>query len=214
MKRRAPTLRPRRRRGRANIDIAVLASGSGTNLQALLDTPDLRPRISVVISDKPEAAALNKAAAAGVDTAVIRWADYSTREVFSSAVADTVDASGAKMVVLAGFMRILSPGFIERFPDRILNIHPSLLPAFPGAHAVESALEHGVKVTGVTVHLVDELVDHGPIIAQRAVHVEPGDTADTLHARIQVEEHDLYPRVVRAMISGEVTIEGGKVILN
>lgn len=214
MKRHAPTLRPRRRRGRANIDIAVLASGSGTNLQALLDAPDLRPRISVVISDKPEAVALKRAAAASVDTAVIRWADYPTREAFSSALADAVDASGAKVVVLAGFMRILSSEFIERFPDRILNIHPSLLPAFPGAHAVESALEHGVKVTGVTVHLVDELVDHGPIIAQRAVHVESGDTADTLHARIQVEEHDLYPRVVRALVNGEVAFEGGKVASN
>lgn len=101
-------------------------------------------------------------------------------------------------------MRILSPSFVHRFPGRILNIHPSLLPAFPGAHAVESALEHGVKVTGVTVHVVDEQVDHGPIVAQRPVPVEPNDTAQTLHARIQVEEHAVYPEVVRALIQGEL----------
>ncbi len=166
-----------------------------------------------MVTDNPDALALNRAAEADIETAVVRWNDHSGRDTFSEAMADVVEASGAKMVVLAGFMRILSPVFVDRFPNRILNIHPSLLPAFPGAHAVEKAIEHRVKITGVTVHLVDELVDHGPIIAQRSVVVHPEDTTATLRARIQVEEHDLYPRVVRAMIDGDITIEGRQVVL-
>ncbi len=194
------------------IDIAVLASGSGTNLQALIDTPDVLPRIRLVLSDKPEAHALIRAGEAGIPTATVTWGDYPTREAFSAAVADTIEAAGAKAAVLAGFMRILAPNFIDRFEDRILNIHPSLLPAFPGAHAVEDALAYGVKVTGVTVHFVDEKVDHGPIIAQRAVEVHEGDTVDTLHSRIQKVEHVLYPEVVRAFVRGELAVEGRKVV--
>lgn len=143
-----------------------------------------------------------------IQAAVVHWAEYPDRDGFSSAVADAVEDSGAKGVVLAGFMRILSPSFIDRFPNRILNIHPSLLPAFPGAHAVENALEHRVAVTGVTVHFVDEQVDHGPIIAQRPVPVEPGDTEESLHARIQAEEHELYPQVVAAFINGNLEVDG------
>jgi phosphoribosylglycinamide formyltransferase-1 len=185
-----------------------LASGSGTNLQALIDTPEVRAHLSVVISDKPEAGALTRARNSGISTAVVRWADYPNRDQFSTAVADAVEDSGAKGVVLAGFMRILSPSFIDRFPNRILNIHPSLLPAFPGAHAVGSALEHGVGVTGVTVHIVDKKVDHGPIVAQRPVPVQPGDTEQSLHARIQVEEHELYPLVVAAFLNGNLEVNG------
>ncbi len=122
-----------------------------------------------------------------------------------------VEESGAKGVVLAGFMRVLSPSFIDRFPNRILNIHPSLLPSFPGTDAVAKALDQGVKVTGVTVHFVDEKVDHGPVIAQRAVSVESDDTVESLHARIQIEEHDLYPAVVRAFVRGELSVDGRKV---
>lgn len=193
------------------IDIAVLASGSGTNLQALIDTPAIRPHLRIVVSDNAGALALDRARSAGMDTAVVRWDEFAGREEFSDAVADAIDDSGAKGVVLAGFMRVLSPGFIDRFPDRILNIHPSLLPAFPGAHAVESALDHGAKVTGITVHFVDEKVDHGPVIAQRAVPVLDDDTPETLHARIQVEEHALYPEVVQAFIDGRLLIDGRKV---
>jgi len=122
-----------------------------------------------------------------------------------------VEERGAKGVVLAGFMRVLSSSFIDRFPNRILNIHPSLLPSFPGTDAVAKALDQGVKVTGVTVHFVDEKVDHGPVIAQRAVSVESDDTVESLHARIQVEEHDLYPAVVRAFVLGELSVDGRKV---
>ena len=194
------------------IDIAVLASGSGTNLQALIDTPDIKPLIRLVLSDKPGIGALTRADTAGIPTAIVPWGDHPGRVEFSTAMADAVEAAGAKGVVLAGFMRILAPNFIQRFPWRILNIHPSLLPAFPGAHAVEDALAYGVKVTGVTVHFVDEEVDHGPIIAQRAVEVREDDTVETLHARIQEVEHVLYPAVVRAFVRGDLTVEGRKVV--
>lgn len=194
------------------IDIAVLASGSGTNLQALIDTPDLGAKLRLVISDKPGVKALERASEAGIDTRVIQWVDYESRDAFSVAVADAIVESGAETVVLAGFMRILSEPAVGRFKDRILNIHPSLLPAFPGTDAVAQALEHGVRVTGVTVHIVDEHVDHGPIIAQRAVPVLPGDDEASLHARIQVEEHDLLPKVVRAYAAGEIEVRGREVV--
>jgi phosphoribosylglycinamide formyltransferase-1 len=194
------------------IDIAVLASGSGSNLQALIESPDIRPRIACVLSDNPRAHALRRAEIAGIATEVVRWADHSDRDEFSNVVGDAVEGHGAKGVVLAGFMRVLSKGFIDRFPNRVLNIHPSLLPAFPGAHAVELALEHRVAVTGVTVHVVDEQVDHGPIVAQRPVLVEPDDTVESLHARIQIEEHALYPAVVLAFVNGEIAVEGRRVV--
>jgi len=194
------------------IDVGVLVSGSGSNLQALIDSPDLVAGIRVVVADRPGIKALDRAQQAGIPTTVLPWDDFGSRHEFSKAVADTVEAAGAKLMVLAGFMRILSAEAVNRFPNRILNIHPSLLPAFPGANAVEQALAHGVKVTGVTIHLVDEEVDHGLIIAQRAVPVLPGDDVAALHARIQVEEHDLYPRVVRAFTAGEITVVGGEVI--
>ncbi|MDX1468971.1 MAG: phosphoribosylglycinamide formyltransferase [Acidimicrobiia bacterium] len=190
------------------IDIAVLASGSGTNVQALIDTPDVKDRIRLVASDRDDAKALERATAAGIETAVIRWRDYPDRDSFSTALADAVEDRGCKGVVLAGFMRILAPSFVDRFPGRILNVHPSLLPAFPGAHAVEDALEHGVKVTGVTVHIVDEEVDQGPIVAQHPVRVKPGDTVESLHTRIRVEEHRLYPEIVAAFIRGEIDQRG------
>jgi phosphoribosylglycinamide formyltransferase 1 len=190
----------------------VLASGSGTNLQALLNVAGIKSQIAVVVSDRPDAGALTRASSAGIPTAVVRYRDYPDRASFSMAVADVIEASGAKGVVLAGFMRILSPEFIARFPDRILNVHPSLLPAFPGARAVEDALAHGVRVTGVTVHFVDEQVDHGPVIAQVPVEVEEGDDARSLHRRIQTVEHDLYPRVVQAFLAGDIYVVDGRVV--
>ena len=195
------------------IDIAVLASGSGTNLQALLDHPAVRPHVALVVSDNPEALALERANTAGVETATIRWSDHDGRDAFSLALADRVEASGAKGVVLAGFMRVLGPAFVTRFPNRILNIHPSLLPAFPGAHAVEEALSHAVKVTGVTVHLVDEKVDNGPIVAQVPVDVLPDDTKAKLHARIQLVEHSIYPSIVTAFVEERLEVADRKVVI-
>jgi phosphoribosylglycinamide formyltransferase-1 len=193
------------------IKIAVLASGSGTNLQALIDAPDLGAEIALVVSDRPDAVALERARKAGIDSKVLPYGDYASRAEFGAAIEEAAEDAGAEALVMAGFMRVLDAGIVRTFRDRILNIHPSLLPAFPGAHAVDQALQHGVKITGVTVHFVDEEIDHGPIIAQRAVPVLPGDDRDSLHARIQVEEHDLYPRVVSAFARGEIALDGRKV---
>lgn len=193
------------------LPIAVLVSGSGSNLQAVLDAaadPGYSAEVVVVISDRPGVRALQRATEAGVPAVVVRWSDFERRESFTAAICDTARDHGARAMVLAGFMRILSPVAMERFPDRIVNVHPALLPSFPGAHAVPEALAHGVKLTGVTVHLVDEKVDHGPIIYQEAVPVMRGDTVDTLHARIQAVEHAALPRVVDALARGQITVDG------
>ncbi len=191
--------------------IAALASGSGTNLGAILEAaaqPGYPARVAVVISDRPGCGALQRADAAGVPGCVVAWRGAAEREAFTAELCDAADAHGAEIMVLAGFMRILAPVAIRRFPNRILNIHPALLPAFPGAHAVADALAHGVKVSGVTVHFVDEEVDHGPIVYQEAVPVLPGDTEETLHARIQAVEHAAYPRVIDAFARGLVSVDG------
>lgn len=193
------------------INIAVLASGSGTNLQALIDAPDLGADVCLVVSDRPDATALARAEKAGIERRIVPWAEFDSRADFTNAILGEIETAKAEAVVLAGFMRVLSAELIDAYRDRVLNIHPSLLPAFPGAHAVQHALDHGVKLTGVTVHFVDEEVDHGPIIAQRAVPVFLDDDLASLHARIQVEEHDLYPRVVGAFARGQIRVEGRKV---
>ncbi len=193
------------------LPIAVLVSGSGSNLQAILDAaarPGYPAQVVVVISDRPGVQALGRAAAAGVAAEVVAWRAHGGRAAFTAAVCDVASGHGAAALVLAGFMRILAPEAMARFPDAILNIHPALLPAFPGAHAVRQALEHGVKVTGATVHFVDEQVDHGPIIAQEAVPVLAGDDEEALQARIQAVEHCLYPEVVAAFAAGRLRIEG------
>lgn len=191
--------------------IAVLISGSGSNLQALLDaaeTGDLGCDIAVVISDRSGVGGLERAARADVPTEVVAWSAFATRAAFTDAVCDAAQRWGAGGMVLAGFMRILAPSAMERFPNAIINLHPALLPSFPGARAVEQALEHGVSLTGVTVHFVDEQVDHGPIIAQEAVAVLPDDDAETLHARIQNVEHTLLPTCVAAFARGDLVVEG------
>mgnify|MGYP001826299257 FL=1 len=196
------------------LPIAVLISGGGTNLQALIDAErasSLGYRIAVVISDRSMVGGLERAEAASIPTEVVDWAACTSREAFTDAICDRAEEHGARGLVLAGFMRILAPRAMERFPHAIINIHPALLPSFPGARAVPSALEHGVTLTGVTVHFVDEQVDHGPIIAQEAVPVLPGDDADRLHARIRAVEHRIYPKVVDAFGRGELRVEGRQV---
>lgn len=192
--------------------LGVLVSGSGSNLQALLDAmaadPEFGAEVAVVVSDRAGAGALDRAARAGVPAEVVAWEDHADRAEFTTAVCDAAARHGAEALVLAGFMRILSPEAMRRFPDKILNVHPALLPAFPGAHAVAAALEHGVKVTGATVHLVDEDVDHGPIVSQAAVPVRADDTVASLHRRIQAEEHVLLPEAVRALARGELVVDG------
>ena len=191
------------------LPVAVLVSGSGSNLQALLDAPTrgVDFTISSVISDRPDVRALVRARDAGVDALVVPWSDFDSREEFTTAICDVAIGSGAEGLVLAGFMRILSRTAIERFPDAIINVHPALLPAFPGAHAVENALRYGVTLTGVTVHFVDEQVDHGPIIAQEAVDVRAEDDATSLHGRIQAVEHRILPEVVAAFGRGLLTVQ-------
>lgn len=159
-----------------------------------------------MLSDRAGAGALKRADAAGIPSTVVPW--EGNRAAFTRDVCGAVRAAGAEAIVMAGFMRVLGPQAMERFPGRILNIHPSLLPSFPGAEAVDRALEHGVKLTGVTVHFVDEEVDHGPIIAQVAVEVAAEDDAASLHGRIQAEEHRVYPEVVAALASGRLQLRG------
>ena len=192
--------------------VAVLVSGSGSNLQAIVDAaaadPSYPAEVVLVLSDRPGVKGLERAEAAEIPTVVVAWADHRDRASFTTAVCDAIDAANAEGVVLAGFMRILSPEAVRRFPNRIINIHPSLLPSFAGGHAVPDALVYGAKVSGVTVHFVDEQVDHGPIIAQRAVPVADDDTEATLHARIQVVEHELYPKVVADFAAGRLVVDG------
>ena len=193
------------------MNVGVLVSGSGTNLQALLDSQargELSPAaIAVVISSKPGAGALARAIAAGVPAIVVDHRSLD-RAAFDEELAAVLAAHRCEAVVLAGFMRVLTPGFVDRFPMRIVNTHPSLLPAFPGIAAPAQAIAHGVKLSGVTVHFVDASLDGGPIIDQVAVRVEPGDDAAALHARIQREEHQLLPRVVRRLAAGELSCQG------
>jgi phosphoribosylglycinamide formyltransferase-1 len=185
--------------------VVVLVSGHGSNLQALLDAG---MPVVLVAADRPDAYGLERARRAGVDTAVVRPADHPDRPAFDLALRELVAGARPDVVCLAGFMRILGPAFVRAFPERIVNTHPSLLPAFRGAHAVRDALAYGVKVTGCTVHLVDEEVDHGPVLFQAAVPVEPGDDEDRLHERIKREEHRLLPLAVRLVAEGRVRVEG------
>jgi phosphoribosylglycinamide formyltransferase-1 len=198
------------------VDLAVLVSGSGTNLAALLRTIDADPefggRVVVVGSDKANAGGLALARDAGIPVVVEELGEHADRPSWERALTDGVAAYMPEVVVLAGFMKIVSSTFLSRWPDRVLNTHPSILPAFPGAHAVREALEHGVKVTGSTVHIVDEQVDHGPIIAQRAIAVQPGDTEDDVHERIKAIEHELFPACIRALCRGELVIKDRHVV--
>jgi phosphoribosylglycinamide formyltransferase-1 len=196
------------------VKIGVLVSGSGTNLQALLDAEargELAPgEIAVVISNRPGVKALERAASAGKRHVVVDHKQFSDRAAFEDALLG--ELAGVEAIVLAGFMRVLTHHFVERFPLRILNTHPSLLPAFPGVDAPAQAIAYGVKVAGVTVHFVDTSLDGGPIIAQRAVIVEPGDDAASLHKRIQVEEHRLLPQVVQRLAARRLSCEGRLVV--
>lgn len=196
--------------------MAVLISGSGSNLQAILDAraddPNFPAQPVLVISDRHGAGGLLRAKAAGITAEVIDWSDYPDRSSFTAAICDLLDRHEVELVVLAGFMRVLSVEAVRRFPQGIVNIHPALLPAFPGARAVEEALAYGVKTTGVTVHFVDEHVDHGPIIAQEPVTVMAADNVESLHRRIQTIEHRLYPKCVAAAAAGRLRVQGRLVI--
>jgi phosphoribosylglycinamide formyltransferase-1 len=187
------------------MNVGVLASGEGTNLQALLDTVHGNEvEIVAVASDQPSSRAQQRAADAGVATRVFLRSDYGDRAARDAAIAEWLVERGVELVVLAGYMAILDAGFVARFPDRILNVHPALLPAFPGIRAIEQALDHGVKVFGVTVHLVDEGVDTGPIVLQRAIDLPDARTPAEVHDRLRPIEHELLPRAVALMAAGRV----------
>lgn len=192
--------------------VAVMISGTGTLLQALIDDPARRYDVVVVVADRP-AAGLARATAAGIPTLVVAPAHYPDRAAWSEALADALSDHAPDWVVSAGFMRILTPEFLDRFPQRVVNSHPALLPAFPGAHAVRDALAYAVKVTGCTVHLVDAGVDTGPIIAQEPVAVLPDDDEASLHERIKTVEWQLLPRVVNDLVEHGCNVNGRKVDL-
>ncbi len=193
----------------ADFKLCVLASGTGTNLQAIIDQLHGSDGIEVagVASDMADAMALRRADEAGIETAVFARDEHPSREARDGAIGDWIEARGADLVVLAGYMQLLSPSFVARFPNRIVNVHPALLPSFPGLDAVQQALDHGVKMTGVTVHFVDEGVDSGPIILQRPVPVPPDREWQTLEDAIHATEHALLPEAIKLIAQGTVRID-------
>ena len=196
--------------------LGVLISGRGSNLQAILDAiaeGRLDARVGVVVSNQADARGLERAEAAGVPTAVVSHKDYDSREAFDEAVLARLNHHDVDVVCLAGFMRILSPVLVRAFSNRVLNIHPSLLPAFVGLHAQRQAVEHGAKVSGCTVHLVDEELDHGPILLQAPVPVEERDSEESLSARILEQEHNLYPEAIQLILDGKVRVDGRRALV-
>lgn len=190
--------------------LGVLISGSGSNLQSLIDSlhnGDSGIEIAVVISDNPDAYGLQRAKAAGIDTGVYRKDDYANRSAHDAAMADELERRGVDLVVLAGYMLLVSPALLDRFPFRVINLHPSLLPAFPGGTPIEDTLAYGARVTGVTVHYVDVGMDTGPIILQSAVEIQYNDSADGLRARIHEVEHRLLPEAIALIAAGRVVFD-------
>lgn len=195
--------------------IAVFCSGAGTNLQAILDASRagrIPARVALVVSDRADAKALERAQKAGVDARYVNPKEYPSKAAFEQALITLCDDRLVALICLAGFMRILSPVFVRHYASRILNVHPALLPAFPGGRAVRDALAWGAGVTGVTVHLVDEQVDHGPIVLQEAVAVRAGETETSLLARLHRVEHRLYPEGIRRILAGGWRIDGRRVV--
>ena len=191
--------------------VAVLASGAGTNLQALLDDPVVGTWVALVISDRSDAHALERARARSVEAVHVDPASFADRSAFDHALVGTLRDHAVDIVALAGYMRIAGTELVGAFRDRMLNVHPALLPAFPGTSAVADALAWGVKVTGVTVHLVDEQVDHGPVVFQEAIEIAPDDDRDSLEERVHEAEHRLLPAAVRALGEGRMVVEGRNV---
>ena len=190
---------------------AILISGRGSNMQALIDA-QLPGTCAAVISNRPDAAGLAWAAQQGVPTAVVDHRGFASREAFDTALAAAIEQSGAELIFLAGFMRVLTEPFVQRYTGRLVNIHPSLLPAFPGLHTHEAALQTGVRVHGCSVHFVTPTLDCGPIIVQAVVPVLPGDTAAVLAARVLAQEHIVYPQAARGILEGRCRLEAGRVV--
>jgi phosphoribosylglycinamide formyltransferase 1 len=196
--------------------IGVLISGRGSNLQSIINAVEagrLDATIAVVVSNRPEVPGLQRAREAGIEAVCSSPGDFVNRDAYDRALAEILASRDVELVCLAGFMRLVGPPLMTRFPNRILNIHPSLLPAFPGLDAQRQALDHGVRVSGATVHLVNADLDGGPIVMQAPVPVMPGDTVDSLAARILVEEHRLYPEAIELVLGGGWSVEGRRFIL-
>ena len=199
------------------VPIGVLISGSGTNLQSIIDAVEakkLDAKIELVLSNKPDAYGLVRARNHGLPVEVLEHKDFASREAYDQAVVDRLGARGVELVALAGFMRLLSPGFVKAYSNRIMNIHPALLPAFPGLHVQKKAVEHGVRFSGCTVHFVNEECDEGPIIIQAVVPVFADDTVDALAARILKQEHKIYPRAIQLYAEGRLRVVGRRVLVD
>lgn len=199
------------------IPIGVLISGSGTNLQSIIDAVEAKKvdaKIEVVLSNKADAYGLARAQNHGIRTEVLDHKTFASREAYDQAVVDLLSARGVELVILAGFMRLLSPVFVKAYSNRIMNIHPALLPAFPGLHVQKKALDHGVRFAGCTVHFVNEECDEGPIIIQAVVPVFADDTEEALTARILTQEHQIYPRAIQLYAEGRLHVVGRKVLVD
>ncbi|MFO7568181.1 MAG: phosphoribosylglycinamide formyltransferase [Smithellaceae bacterium] len=196
------------------LKLGVLISGGGSNLQSIIDqieSGNLQARISIVVSNNPQAFGLTRARKHGIPCAVLNHSDFASREDFDAELIRLLKNAGVNLIVLAGFMRILTRRFLQAFEDRIINIHPALLPAFPGTHVQQKALDYGVKFSGCTVHFVDEGVDTGPIIIQAVVPIVAGDTAETLAGRILAQEHKIYPQAIKYFTEGRIKKFGREV---
>ena len=199
------------------MNIAVLASGRGSNFAAIARARKrgvIKANLALVLTDNPEAGVIKKAQAARVKVVVVKREDFSSKEAFEEAIISSLKLNKIDLIVLAGFMRMLSPMFVRTFRNKILNIHPALLPAFKGSHAIKDAFIYGAKATGVTVHFVDEKMDHGPIILQQPVPVEGRDTLATLEEKIHKAEHKLYPEAIKLYVSGRIRLKGRRVLVS
>jgi len=197
------------------LPLGVLVSGNGSNLQAIIDAitaGELDAEIRIVLCNVPTARGVERARKHGLHTVILSHSDFHTREAFDTRVVEILREGGVELVVLAGFNRLLSPVMMRAFPMRIMNIHPALLPAFPGLHAQRQAVDYGVRIAGATVHFVDENTDHGPIIIQAAVPTGPDDTEETLQERILIQEHIIYPEAIRLFAEGRLRVEGRRVV--
>lgn len=195
-------------------NIAVFASGRGSNFAAIIRAVkkgEIKANLALLVCDNPQAGAIVKAKRAGVKVALVKREDFSSKEDFEAEIVRHLEKNAIDLVVLAGFMRMLSASFVRRFSNRIINIHPALLPAFKGSHAIQDAFDYGAKVTGVTVHFVDEKMDHGPIILQQALALKENDTLESLEPRIHRLEHALYPKAVKLVLAGKLKLRGRQV---
>lgn len=199
------------------MNIAVFASGSGTNLQAIIDRVKdgyIQAKIALLVSDNKDAYAIKRAESADIETFILSPKGFKSREEYDRELVKRLREKEINLVVLAGFMRLMSPYFVKEYKNRVINIHPALLPSFKGTHGVRDALECGAKVTGPTVHFVDEELDHGPIILQGAVSISDDDTEESLHEKVHQKEYEIYPKAIKLFVEGRLKIEGKKVRIN